>query len=48
MDLDLFNCPDKPTLLQPIDLWLRPVEVTVFLELPPVDVDGGNTPNQKT
>ena len=29
----LFNCPDNPTLLKPIDLWKRPAAVAAFLNM---------------
>ena len=31
----LFNCPEKPIPFQPIDLWLRPIEVAQALQLDP-------------
>ena len=30
----IFNCPAKPTALQPIDLWLNPIITADFLGLP--------------
>ena len=31
---NFFNCPTKPTLLQPIDLWLNPISTADLLGLP--------------
>jgi hypothetical protein len=35
----VFSCPAKPTALTPIDLWLKPREVAVFLGL--IDEEAG-------
>ena len=35
----LFNCPNRPTHLRPVDLWLRPIEVAQSLQLP-IPTDG--------
>ena len=32
--VNIFNCPAKPTALQPIDLWLNPIITAGFLGLP--------------
>ena len=36
----LFNCSSRPTTSQPSDLWTRPAEVALFLQLHPDDDPG--------